>query len=348
MELLKCGVGIDMAMQKFDVCFSVIDSEQRVTIKATHKFENNPKGFVSFLGWVKKHHKQPIPIVFVVEASGVYHEQLAWYLFEQNKSVSVILPNKAKSYKEALGIKSKTDKLDAKALAQMVCEQRLKLWQPASKNLYQLRTITRQIERITYHITSFQNQLHALEHGMYREKMVEKMITKNIALLEKQKEELVGVVETMIKGNAVLNEHFSQIGEIKGLGLLTFAVLVAETDGFALIENQSQLVSYAGYDVVENQSGKHTGKTKISKKGNGHIRRALHMPAFNVVRYEQKPFVSLYERVYENSKIKMKAYTAVQKKLLILVYTLWKKNEMYQPDYVFKTSREEELEPSFG
>lgn len=348
MELLKCGVGIDMAMQKFDVCFSVIDSEQRVTIKATHQFENNPKGFVRFLDWVKKHHKQPIPIDFVVEASGVYHEQLSWYLFEQGQSISIILPNKAKRYKEALGIHSKTDKLDAKALAQMVCEQRLKLWQPTSKNTYQLRTITRQIERIAYHITSFQNQLHALEHGMFRELTVEKMIAKNIALLEKQKEQLIGVVEKMIKKDQVLNKHYEQISGIKGFGLLTFAVLVAETDGFALIENQSQLVSYAGYDVIENQSGKHTGKTKISKKGNSHIRRALHMPAFTVVRYKQKPFIALYERVYENSKIKMKAYTAVQKKLLVIVYTLWKKQEMYQPDYVFITSKEEELEPSFG
>ncbi len=197
----------------------------------------------------------------------------------------------------------------------MVCEQRLKLWQPASKNLYQLRTITRQIERITYHITAFQNQLHALEHAMYREKTVEKMIAQNIALLEKQKEKLVVLVKTMIKNDSALNEHFEQISVIKGFGLLAFAVLVAETDGFTLIENQSQLVSYAGYDVVEKQSGKHTGKTKISKKGNSHIRRALFLPAFNVVRYEQKPFITLYESVYENSKIKMKAYTAVQKKI---------------------------------
>ncbi len=82
------------------MCFSVIDTEQQVTIKATHKFENNPKGFTLFLDWVKKHNKQPIPVVFLVEASGVYHEQLAWYLFEHNQSVSVILPNKAKRYKE--------------------------------------------------------------------------------------------------------------------------------------------------------------------------------------------------------------------------------------------------------
>ena len=53
--------------------------------------------------------------------------------------------------------------------------------------------------------------------------------------------------------------------------------------GFA---NQRQLVSYAagppgGYDVVENQSGNRSGKTRISKKGNSRIRRILHLPAFN-------------------------------------------------------------------
>jgi hypothetical protein len=48
MQLLKYGIGIDMSMQKFDVCISVIDAEQRVLIKATHSFENTPKGFIIF------------------------------------------------------------------------------------------------------------------------------------------------------------------------------------------------------------------------------------------------------------------------------------------------------------
>ena len=85
------------------------------------------------------------------------------------------------------------------------------------------------------------------------------------------------------------------------------------------------------YDVVENQSGKHFGKTKISKKGNAHIRRILHMPSFTVVRYDQKPFADLFERVYERTNIKMKGYVAVQKKMLIYIYTLWKNNQPYQP-----------------
>jgi transposase len=45
--------------------------------------------------------------------------------------------------------------------------------------------------------------------------------------------------------------------------------------------NQRNLVSYAGYDLVENQSGTRSGKTRISKQGNHRIRRVLHLPAFN-------------------------------------------------------------------
>ena len=79
-----------------------------------------------------------------MESTGVYHEQIAWYLFQKDFSVSVILPNKAKHYLKSLGHKSKNDKIDARGLAQMGAEQNLDLWQPLSKNIYDLRMLTRQ------------------------------------------------------------------------------------------------------------------------------------------------------------------------------------------------------------
>lgn len=346
MQLLRYGIGIDMSKQKFNVCVSVIDTHQRVKIKATRSFENTLKGFDCFLTWIAKHCKEDIPLVFLMEATGIYYEQLAWYLFQKDKQVSVILPTKAKRYKESLGLKSKNDSIDAKGLSRMACEQNLKVWQPLSKDIYAMRLITRQIERVSTLITQLNNQLQALQHGMYRDKSVEKMIEKNIAALKQQKGKLERKIEDVINNDASLKERFEQICRIKGLGIQTLAVIVAETDGFALIENQSQLVSYAGYDVVENQSGKRIGKTKISKKGNSHIRRALHLPALNMVRYNQAPFAALYERVFERSKIKMKGYTAIQKKMLIIIYTLWKKKQAYNPNYI-KLSSDVELASSF-
>lgn len=346
MDLLKYGIGIDVSMEKLDACLSVINKEQHVSIKATKSFQNNINGFESIINWCKKHCKENLPVVFLMEATGVYYEQLAWFLHNEDKNVIVVLPNKAKRYKESLGIKSKNDSIDAKGLSQMCCEQNLKLWQPKSKKIYALRLITRQVERLANQITQMKNQLHSLEHGMYRDKSIEKMIGKSIALMISQKQKLENKIQETIDSDVYLKERFNQITLIKGLGVLTLATIVAETDGFALIENQSQLVSYAGYDIVENQSGKFRGKTRISKKGNNHIRRALHMPALNMVRYEQNPFVELYKRVYERSKIKMKGYTAIQKKLLIIIYTLWKNEQAYDPILNQKT-KEEEKELSF-
>ena len=62
----------------------------------------------------------------------------------------------------------------------------------------------------------------------------------------------------------------------KGVGLMTVDTIVSETLGFEHVKNVKQLVSYAGYDVVERESGTSVkGKTRISKKGNRYIRKSL-------------------------------------------------------------------------
>ncbi|EAY31614.1 IS110 family transposase [Microscilla marina] len=115
---------------------------------------------------------------------------------------------------------------------------------------------------------------------------------------------------------------------------------VAETNGFELFTSEKQLTSYAGYDIVENESGTRKGKTKISKQGNAHIRRILCMPAFNAINVEGV-FLNLYNRVFERTKEKMKGYTAVQRKLLCMMYTLWKKDEDFDYSINNKTVEEQ-------
>ncbi len=350
-QYLKYGIGIDMSMKKFNVCLSVIDTVQKVTVKASSSFPNNIKGFTAFLAWVDKHDKLKLPKVFLAEATGIYHENLAWFLFSKQLAVSIILPNKAKKYLQSLGLRSKNDKIDAQGLSRMSCEQSISKWNPISENIYMLRLITRQIESISEQTTVIKNQLHALEHGMYRNRELEKLLKKHVALLESNKEKLQQKVESIINEDTILKERIGYIVTINGIGIQSAAVIVSELNGFALIQNQAQLVRYCGYDVVENQSGKHDGKTKISKLGNSHVRRALHFPALNVVNHKVKPFIDLYKRVFERTKIKMKGYTAVQKKLLITIYAMWKNNEIFDENKASLkdvTFRDGELKPSFS
>lgn len=210
-----------------------------------------------------------------MESTGVYHEQLAWNLFQQDLAVNIVLPNKAKYYLKSLGRKSKNDKIDAKGLSQMGLEQNLALWKPLSKNIYSLRILTRQHQRLQELKNQSENQKHAVLHGQMSDKFTLKQLDNLIKLYEKQIQEVNKEIEIFLAKDAILQNKIDKISKIKGLGLLSVSTLITEINGF---ENVRQLVSFAGYNVVENQSGKRAGKTKISKRGDGRIRRILFYP----------------------------------------------------------------------
>jgi len=338
---LKYSVGLDVSSKKINACMSCIDEKQKVIVKSSTVISNNKKGFKILQDWVLKHVKENVPVFVCMEATGIYHENCAYYLFEKGFSVSIILPNKAKKYLEAIGLKSKNDSIDAKGLSQMGAEQCLDTWQPMGTFFYELRLYTRQHQNVTELKTVLKNQFDALSFAMHQVNPVTNQLKETIILFDKQLKELEKVINNHIKSDAKIAERVANILEIKGIGILTLATILAETNGFELFNNYKQLVSYAGYDVVEAQSGTRVGKTKISKKGNSRIRRAMHMPSLVVIKCEVKPFKELFERTYNKHGIKMKSYVAVQKKLLTMIYYMWKKKERFEPNYI-KSIQEKE------
>lgn len=343
--MLKYSVGLDVSSQSINGCLSSIDNGQKVTVKTTQTFANSKAGFNSMNSWIRKNRKeQDVPLVICMEATGNYHESCALSLFEKGYSVSIVLPTKAKNYLRALGNKSKNDTIDARGLAQMGAEQCLPIWSPFGRFFYELRSLTRHHQSLQEQKTVSRNQLHAIKNGMYSSKAVEKQLDGMIKLIDKQLEQLESSIKNHLQSEEEVWEKVCNICTIKGVGLLTTAIVLAETNGFELFENTKQLVSYCGYDVIENQSGKHNGKTRISKKGNSRIRRAMFMPAFQAITYQVKPFYNLFNRTFEKHGLKMKSYVAVQKKILTTIYALWKTNTPFSESYQPRISKEQELE----
>ena len=94
------------------------------------------------------------------------------------------------------------------------------------------------------------------------------------------------------------------------------------------------MASYAGLDVKEKQSGTSVkGKPRISKKGNRYLRKAMHLPALAAIRHDER-FKAIFARLVGKHGIKMKAAVAVQRKLLEMIYTLYKTNKIYDPHYL--------------
>jgi len=349
--MLKYSLGIDISKKEFHACLSVIDLAQHVKVEASRKFENNQQGFKELLSWISKNRKElDIPLIVVMEATGVYYENCALFLFKAGLTVSVLLPNKAKKYMQSIGLKTKNDKIDASGLARMGAEQCLNKWEPMDDSFYILRALTRHHQSLHEVKTNIGNQLHADEHSIYSNKMVMKQLKKLITTIEKEIEDIEKEINKQLYCKPEVAEKVKLITAVKGIGELTIATILGETNGFLLFENIPQLISYAGYDVIENQSGNRKGKTRISKKGNCRIRRILYMPALGIVRYDPGGFRVFFERILSRHNQKMKAYVAVQKKLLVLIYTLWRKNEAFRSGKQAQqnTSGNEETEPSFA
>jgi len=94
------------------------------------------------------------------------------------------------------------------------------------------------------------------------------------------------------------------------------------------------LVSYSGLDIKEKQSGTSVkGKPRISKKGNRHLRKAMYMPALTAIRNDEH-FKAIFVRLLSKHGIKMKAAVAVQRKLLELIYVIWKTDTAYDKNYL--------------
>jgi len=340
MKLIKKVVGIDVSKDTFNVRFGILDSNYIQTISSKNcSFVNGKKGFYKLLqtlnnAFLFKSHEDnsDVPVWFVLEATGVYYENLAYFLMEKKFSVSVLLPNKVKHFSKTLNNKSKTDDLDAAMITQYGLEKELILWNVPAIEMKQLKELSREYQNLVDMTTQIKNKLHAKKHSFNPLKETVKRLEQQLIFYKKQIKLVKKQIEETVNSNEELKTRVNNIITIKGVNLITVVNVLGETNGFAMVTNTKQITSYAGYDVVSNESGSYKGKTRISKKGNHFIRRSLYFPALSAARWNDN-FKALYKRLCIKKVHKKIAITAVARKLLILIYTLWKKNERFNPDY---------------
>jgi len=332
MKKVKQVIGIDVSKDTLAVCFG-FSSEAQVTnyVKPT-TFLNNLKGFSKLLNWAEELIDKKSDLCFVMEATGVYYENLAYFLFESGHVVHVLLPNKTKHFAKSLDVKSKTDEIDAKMLTQIGLERQLMKWQPQSENLHLIKQICREYKDLKEKLTVVKNQLHAREHAYNSAKQTIKRLNAQERFLETQILQVEHELRVLCAEDEELSERITKIQTIPGLSFITIITIIAETNAFSLIENSKQLCSYCGFDVVHNQSGIFKGKSKLSKKGNRFIRRALYMPALCAIQHNPT-LKKFYNKLVERKNVKKVGVTAVARKMLILTYTLWKNNTEFELDH---------------
>ena len=335
-KIVKQVVGIDVAQKELVVSLGRMFDDWSPEIFSQKTFSNSIKGFMGLAIWVKKLTDPDTDLRFVMEATGVYHESLALFLEEKGYAVSIVLPNKISNYLRTLDTKTITDSTAAEGITMFGLERKLSDWKRPKKIFKSLKQLTRERDQVVQLRTMAKNHLHAEQAEATPNKDSIARIKKQIVFFNKQEQEIRSQIVSLTRQDEEVKKAVALGSSIPGVGILTAATVLAETNGFDLIRNKRQLTSYAGLDVRQKQSGTSVnGKPRISKKGNKFLRKAMHLPALAAIRHESR-FKAIFARHVSKHGIKMKAAVAVQRKLLELIYTLYRNNTPYDANYYKK------------
>ena len=342
-KVVKQVAGIDVAQKELVVTLGRMLDDFSIELFSYKVFKNNDSGVKLLVDWVNKLTDYEVPVRYVMEATGVYHQKFAYYLVDNGCEISIVLPNKISNYIRTLELKTITDKTCSQAIAQFGLERKLDKWAKPKSIYKELQQLTRERDQIVQERSVIKNQIHAEKtESEPNQKSLERMQAR-IRFLNSQEKEIKADITDIVNKDSDLKQVINNITTIPGVGELTAVIVLAETNGFELIRNKSQLSSYAGLDVKEKQSGTSVkGKPRISKKGNRNLRKSMHLPSLTAVKWDEN-FKNIYAKLISKNGIKMKALVAVQRKILELIYILFKNETVYDKEYITKNSAQTQM-----
>lgn len=318
----KFTIGIDISKQKFDAAYKKVDGRW-----VSRVFENNHKGFNELRGWIPQDFSGQIHVV--MEATGRYGEDLAYFCHGAGFDVSIINPAQIKHYGRSLLRRTKTDKADARLIAEFADRhpdrQTLPLWQPLSQAAQALKEQVRCLNSLKKDATQISNRLEAA-----KDPKVRNIYKQNLRQIQTQLKALEAAIREIIKQDQGVKENFKLLTSIPGIGEVTAIILLAELPDLSPFKCAKQLAAYAGLNPSIRTSGTSVrGRERMSKMGHALLRKALFLPALSIM-VRQTPLRPFIDRLREKGKKGKVIVGAVMHKLLHIIFGVMKRQVAFQ------------------
>lgn len=315
----KVVLGIDVAKSKVDV--ALITGEKALV----KKFDNNSKGFKLLQGWLTSLHIEHVHAC--LEATGPYGDAIAEFLHECGHRVSVVNPVQISSFAKSGLQRNKTDRADARTIAAFCVAKDPGDWHPLPPELKQLQELTRRIESLERMLLAETNR-HETAPPTTRPS-----IDRMIKTLKKEIDNVQRLIKDHIDNNPDLKQQSELLQTIPGIGEKTARLLLGEIE-FRQFTSARAVAAHAGVTPRRFQSGTSLNWTRLSKLGNGRVRKALYFPAITALQYNIviKQFA---RRLGQNGKTQMQIICAAMRKLLHIAYGVIKNNRPFDPNVPF-------------
>jgi transposase len=281
-----------------------------------------------------------------IEATGHYrpiYERLDGHL-----DVTLVNPGKNRLIAEA---SVKTDRVDAKRLAQMLRTDMLAESYVPSDDIRTLRDLVRTRKALVEERTAEKNRVRAVlkrtdnayDSALFgptgREYLAELslsdpdrlIVEAHLAVIEEYDQQIERL-EAEIEAEVLESEAAQLLLSIPGVGQSTAALVVAEVGEIERFDRHEELVSYAGLDPMVHQSGEKEVHGSISKEGSAPLRWALVQAAHVSVRYDEY-LGNFYTRLKDRKNHQI-AIVATARKLLVSMFYMLQRREIYDPPEV--------------
>ncbi len=311
--------GIDISKAFFDVA---IPQEGKYK---HYKFSNDEVGFKALVKAL------PEQSHIVMEASGPYYLRLACHLSSQAIAISVINPLVVRRFCQMRMSRTKTDKKDAVMIAEYGKTEKPGLWEAPEQHVITLQQMEAVLNNLMKERTALNNQIESFNSSGMLNKMLGKMLLKEL----KHKEELIAKLNKEME--RLSTRHYAEMLEdlksIPGMGKKTSMALIVLSGGFERFDDYRKLSSYIGICPRLFESGTSVkGKARICKMGMSRIRAMLYICAWSAKRCN-KACKELYDRLVAKGKAKKLALIAVANKLLKQAFAIATQKTKYNENY---------------
>jgi transposase len=302
-------VGIDVSKDRLDV--AVLGEERGWQV------DNTQKGIDELV----QRMKELQPTLIVVEATGGYQRCVVEALFQAEFSVAVVNPTRVRQFARACGLLAKTDKLDARILAefgQRVQPRRYEGKTEAEKQLSALLVRRKQVEEM---LTAEQNRLRTISPSLRAS------VERIIAILKEEKKRLDEQIRDVMKEQKAWQEQTEILTSAPGVGVVTTATLLAELPELGKMDRK-KIAALVGVAPMNYDSGKRRGYRK-TKGGRTDVRSVLYMSTLVATRYN--PVIQRqYQHLLKRGKEKKVALTACMRKFLTILNAMLRDQQPFR------------------
>ena len=293
-------IGIDVAKNHLDIYLFPQNKSKR--------FKNNELDILSLMEYIGS--PQEIERI-ILEPTGGYEELVLETLASNGYNICQVNASQVRAFAKANGILAKTDKIDAKVLADYGSKLPSRVYMVLSPELKILRKYINRRRQLLRMIIEEKNRL-------IKEKDDELILFMKEILtsLINQKKLLETKIIANISNNIKLSKIKKILQSIKGVGDITAAILIADLPELGKLNN-NQIAKLVGVAPLNKESGMMRGKSKIAG-GRKHIRDTLYLAALPAIRFEPN-LRDFYSRLKLNGKPGKLAIIAVVHKMLTIL-----------------------------